>query len=139
MTYLYRYTSNKKYLDFCNYIINSYNYKNEPKIITTLNTIGKVDKTANGKAYEMTSNLTGIVKLYQLTGDKTLLIAAENAWKDISTYKLYITGTASDHEMYRADFNLPAENDNHMGEGCVTTTRLQFNHALYNLPARPNT
>ena len=133
MTYLYRYTGDKKYLDFCHYIIKAYNYENGPKIITTLNTIGKVDKTANAKAYEMTSNLTGIVKLYQLTGNKTLLKAAENAWKDISTYKLYITGTASEHEFYRADFNLPAENDNRMGEGCVTTTWLQFNQALYNL------
>jgi DUF1680 family protein len=133
MTYLYRYTGDKKYLDFCKYIIKAYDSPNGPKIITTLTTIGKVDKTANGKAYEMTSNLTGIVKLYQLTGDKTLLKAADNAWKDIAAYKLYITGTASEHEFYREDFHLPAENNNSMGEGCVTTTWLQFCQALYNL------
>ncbi len=137
MTYLYRYTGEKKYLDFCHYIIKAYDYENGPKIIAALNTIGKVDKTANAKAYEMTSNLTGIIKLYQLTGDKNLLKAADNAWKDISIYKLYITGTASEHEFYRADFNLPAENDNRMGEGCVTTTWLQFNQALYNLTGQP--
>lgn len=136
MTYLYRYTGDKKYFAFCNYIMKAYNYTNGPKIITTLNTIGKVDKTANAKAYEMTSNLTGIVKLYQLTGDRSLLKAAEAAWKDVSTYKLYITGTASEHEFYRADFYLPAENDNRMGEGCVTTTWLQFNQALYNLTGK---
>ena len=133
MTYLYRYTGDKKYLDFCKYIIKAYEFANGPKIISTLNSIGKVDKTANAKAYEMTSNLTGIVKLYQLTGDKTLLKAADNAWRDISTYKLYITGTASEHELYRADFDLPAENDSRMGEGCVTTTWMQFSQALYNL------
>ncbi len=137
MTYLYRYTGDKKYLGFCYYIIKAYDYANGPKIISTLTNIGKVDKTANAKAYEMTSNLTGVIKLYQLTGDKTLLKAAENAWKDISTYKLYITGTASEHELYRADFVLPAENDNRMGEGCVTTTWLQFNQALYNLTGEP--
>ena len=137
MTYLYRYTGDKKYLDFCKYIIKAYDYANGPKIISTLNTIGKVDKTANAKAYEMTSNLTGAVKLYQLTGDKTLLKAAEIAWKDISTNKLYITGTASEHEYYMADFDLPAEIDNRMGEGCVTTTLLQFNQALYNLTGEP--
>ena len=133
MTYLYRYTGDKNYLDFCKYIIKAYEFANGPKIISTLNSIGKVDKTANAKAYEMTSNLTGIVKLYQLTGDKALLKAADNAWKDISTYKLYITGTASEHELYRADFDLPAENDSRMGEGCVTTTWMQFSQALYNL------
>ena len=58
---------------------------------------------------------------------------ADNAWKDIATYKLYITGTASEHEYYRKDFDLPAGIDVNMGEGCVTTTWLQFNQALYNL------
>jgi len=133
MTYLYRYTGNKKYLDFCRYIIKAYDYTNGPKIVSTLSTLGKVDKTANAKAYEMTSNLIGIVKLYQLTGDKTLLKSAENAWQDISAYKLYITGTASEHELYQEDFYLPASNDVKMGEGCVTTTWLQFNQALYYL------
>ncbi len=133
ITYLYRYTGDKKYFDFCNYIIKAYDYKNGPKIVSTLSTIGKVDKTANAKAYEMTSNLIGIVKLYQLTGDKVLLKTAENAWKDISAYKLYITGTASEHELYQEDFHLPASNDVNMGEGCVTTTWLQFNQALYYL------
>jgi|SRR5665647_843393 len=133
MTELYRYTGDKKYLDFCNYIIKAYEYDNGPKIISTLTTIGKVDKTADAKAYEMMSNFTGMVKLYQLTGDKKLLEAVQNAWNDISKYKLYITGTASEGECFQSDFVLPAENDSHMGEGCVTTTWLQFNQALYNL------
>jgi len=131
MTELYRFTGNKKYLDFCFYILKAYEYADGPKIISTLNTLGKVDKTANGKAYEMMSNLTGIVKLYQLTGDATLLKAAENAWKDVSAYKLYITGTASKAEMFQEDHVLPASNEVHMGEGCVTTTWIQFSQALY--------
>lgn len=133
MTYLYRYTGDKKYLDFCNYIIKAYEYDAGPQIISTLTSIGKVDKTANGKAYEMLSNLIGIVKLYQLTGDEKLLHAAENAWNDVSANKLYITGTASHDEIFSDDFVLPAENDSHMGEGCVTTTWLQFSQALYYL------
>lgn len=133
MTYLYRYTADKKYLDFCNYIIKAYEYDNGPKIISTLNSIGKVDKTANAKAYEMMSNLTGIVKLYQLTGDKELLKAAENAWNDVAINKLYVTGTASNKELFSEDFVLPAGNEDHMGEGCVTTTWLQFSQALYYL------
>ena len=133
MTDLYRYTGNKKYLDFCNYIIKAYEYDNGPKIISTLTTIGKVDKVADAKAYEMMSNFTGIVKLYQITGDKKLLETVQYAWNDISKYKLYITGTASEGECFQNDFLLPAENNSHMGEGCVTTTWLQFNQALYNL------
>lgn len=133
MTYLYRYTGDQKYLNFCNCIIKAYEYDDGPKIISTLNSIGKVDKTANAKAYEMMSNLTGVVKLYQLTGDEKLLKAAENAWNDIAINKLYITGTASHKELFHEDFVLPAGNDAHMGEGCVTTTWLQFSQALYYL------
>ena len=134
MTDLYRFTGDKKYLDFCNYIVRMYETTKEgPKLISTLTTVGKVDKTANGKAYEMMSNLVGIVKLYQLTGDVALLKAVENAWNDIATYKLYITGTASHGEHFRDDFELPATNEVHMGEGCVTTTWLQLSQALHAL------
>ncbi|MEI7828980.1 MAG: beta-L-arabinofuranosidase domain-containing protein [Prolixibacteraceae bacterium] len=133
MTELYRYTGDKKYLDFCKYIIESYNHSKGPKIISALNTLGKVNKVANAKAYEMMSNFTGIVKLYQLTGDNFLLSAMKIAWNDISTYKLYITGTTSKGERFQEDDVLPAENNVSMGEGCVTTTWIQFSQAMYNL------
>ncbi len=133
MTDLYRITGDKKYLDFCKYIIESYDHPKGPKIITTLNSVGKVDKTANAKAYEMMSNFTGIVKLYQITGDAKLLSAMKIGWNDVATNKLYITGTCSEGEHFQEDFVLTATNDVHMGEGCVTTTWIQFSQAMYNL------
>jgi DUF1680 family protein len=137
MTDLYRFTGEQKYLDFCNYIIEDYETPAGPKIISTLNSIGKVDKTANGKAYEMMSNLVGIVKLYQITGNEKLITAAKAAWNDISMNKLYITGTASAGEHFKEDFDLPADNKADMGEGCVSVTWLQFSQALYYLTAEP--
>ena len=133
MTELYRFTGDQKYLDFCAYIVEAYDHPKGPKIITTLNTIGKVNQTANAKAYEMMSNFTGIIKLYQLTGDAKLLSAMEIAWKDIVANRLYITGTCSKGEHFQDDSVLPAENSDNMGEGCVSTTWLQYNQALYNL------
>jgi DUF1680 family protein len=133
MTYLYRFTGDKKYLDFCNYIIDSYESKNGPKIISTLLSLGRVDKVANGKAYEMLSNLIGIVKLYQLTGDEKLLKAVKIAYDDIAHHRLYITGTASKDEYFQDDEIFPAENSDHMGEGCVSTSWLQFSQALFEL------
>jgi len=133
MTELYRFTGNQKYLDFCTYIIEAYDHPKGPKIITTLNTIGKVNQTANAKAYEMMSNFTGIIKLYQLNGDAKLLSAMETAWNDIVANRLYITGTCSKGEHFQDDGVLPAENSDSMGEGCVTTTWIQYNQALYNL------
>ena len=133
MVDLYTYTSDKKYLDFANYIIKSYDDADGPGIIKSLlNGVG-VNKVANGKAYEMLSNLAGIVKLYKVTGEEKLLKAADNAWNDIIQNRLYITGTASSFELFTADGALPAGADANMGEGCVTTTWLQFNYQLFTL------
>lgn len=130
MTDLYRYTGNKKYLDFCHYITGSYNNKGGPRIISTLDSLGRVDKTANAKAYEMLSNLVGLVKLYRVTGDKVFLMPVLKAWKDITENRLYITGTTSSFEHFQDDHLLPAGAKDNMGEGCVTTTWLQLNYNL---------
>ena len=55
MVLLYRFTGEKRYLDFCRYIVKSWSEPNGPKIIESLLEHGQVNKTANGKAYEMLS------------------------------------------------------------------------------------
>ncbi|MBC7417413.1 MAG: glycoside hydrolase family 127 protein, partial [Pedobacter sp.] len=130
MTDLYRFTGDKKYLDFCYYITKSYDQKNGPKIISTLDSTGRVDKTANAKAYEMLSNIVGLTKLYRLTADKSFLKPVELAWNDIVKNRLYITGTTSSFEHFQDNNLLPAGNEDHMGEGCVTTTWVQLNYQL---------
>jgi hypothetical protein len=52
------------------------------------------------------------------------------AWRDITTHRLYITGTASDHEIFVSTGVLKATNNDKMGEGCVTVTWIQFNLSL---------
>lgn len=133
MVELYRFTGDKKYLQFCQYILEAYEHPNGPKIISTLNSIGKVNKTANAKAYEMLENFTGIVKLYQVTGNPKLLSAMEKGWNDITAYRLYITGTSSSFEIFHDDFVLPAENKDNVGEGCVSHSWLKFNQVMYYL------
>ncbi len=130
MVDLYRYTGDKKYLDFCYYIIKSFDQQNGPKIISTLDATTRVDKTANAKAYEMLSNLVGIVKLYKVTGDERFLQPVLLAWDDIVKKRLYITGTASSFEHFQDDDNLPATDKDNMGEGCVTVTWIQLNYQL---------
>lgn len=127
---LYRYTGDKKYLDFALYIVKSWEQPNGPHIVETLLTKGDVHLTANGKAYEMMSCLVGLVDLYRLTGDPKFLKVAGIAWTDIATKRLYITGTTSAHEHFRDDFDLPGLASSEVGEGCATVTWLQLSWQL---------
>lgn len=133
MVELYKYTANKKYLDFCYYILDAWEQSNGPKVMSAILATGKVKKVGNGKAYEMLSNYVGLIKLYQLTGDKKMLKAAVMAWQDVVNTQLYITGTSSSHEHFQEDDYLPAATKDNMGEGCVTTTWIQLNQNLFAL------
>lgn len=133
MVELYRYTGEKKYLDFCFYILDSWEQKDGPKIISTLLSTGKVNKVADGKAYEMLANLVGLVKLYRITGDAKFLKPVLIAWQDIVANRLYITGTTSSFEVFKGDDILPAEEKDHIGEGCVTVTWIQLNQNLLDI------
>ncbi|HEY4335351.1 MAG TPA: beta-L-arabinofuranosidase domain-containing protein, partial [Puia sp.] len=137
MVDLYRYTGNPKYLAFCRYILRAFEQQDGPKIISQLEKYGDVTKVGDAKAYEMLSCLLGIVKYYKLTGEQRYLQAAQAAWTDIASHRLYITGTASDHEIFMPTGNLKASNADDMGEGCVTVTWLQFNLALLQLTGEP--
>lgn len=130
MVELYKYTGDKRYLDFCYYILDAWEQDNGPKIISSLLATGKVTKAGNGKAYEMLSNFVGIANLYRVTGDEKLLKPVLIAWNDIVTNRLYITGTTSSHEYFQDDEYLPAGLNANMGEGCVTTTWIQFNRQM---------
>ena len=130
MVDLYRYTGNKKYLDFCKYILRAFEQPNGPRIIGQLEKYDDVTKVGDAKAYEMLSCFLGMLKYYKLTGEDKYLHLLENAWKDITTNRLYITGTSSEHEIFHAPGDLKAGNSDNMGEGCVTVTWIQFNLQL---------
>lgn len=131
MVELYKYTADKKYLDFCYYILDAWEQENGPKVISSIVATGKVTKVGNGKAYEMLSNYVGLIKLYRVTGEPRFLQAVELAWQDVVKNQLYITGTSSSHEYFQEDDYLPADNTANMGEGCVTTTWVQLNQNLF--------
>lgn len=133
MVMLYRYTGDKRHLEFCNYILQAWNQANGPKIIPSLLESGSVFKTANAKAYEMMSDLVGLMELYRLTGNPQYLHAGEIAWTDIASKRLYITGTASSKEHFQDDFVLPGEDIADVGEGCATVTWLQLSWQLLRL------
>ncbi|MGA2865284.1 MAG: beta-L-arabinofuranosidase domain-containing protein [Verrucomicrobiota bacterium] len=130
---LYRCTGDERYLDFARYIVKSWDEPNGPKIIQALLTEKQVNKTANGKAYEMLSNLVGLCELARATGDRNLVEPVLNAWQDIVNKRLYITGSASQGEHFHGDYDLPNQTGAHVAETCVTTTWIQLNLQLLRL------
>ena len=140
MVELYRFTGESKYLDFCNYILDAWEEEGGPKIISSLLETKSVFKTANGKAYEMMSDLVGLLELYRLTGIKKYFDAVQNAWLDIVSKRLYIHSTTSHTEFFHNDFDLNplgyyAYGNKYCGpgEGCVTVTWIQMNWELLRL------
>ncbi len=130
---LYRFTGEEKYLEFARYIVRSWDEPNGPRIVASLLKEKSVSKTANGKAYEMLSNLVGLCELARATGDRQLLEPVLNAWQDIVAHQLYITGSASHGEHFHGDFDLPNPESAEVCETCVTTTWIQLNSQLLRL------
>ena len=131
MVVLYRMTGEPRYLEFCEYILRAWEQPNGPHIVSRLLDVKRVDKVGNGKAYEMLSCLNGALEYYRTVGDRRILDACLNAWQDIVAHRLYLTGTASYHELFHDNFDLP--NTGNVGETCVTVTWLQFNAQLLRL------
>ncbi len=130
---LYRLTGEQKYLEFARYLVEAWGEPKGPAVLQTLLTRKRVHETANGKAYEMLSNLVGLCELYRVTGEATYLQAAVNAWEDVSANQLYITGSASHHEHFHAPPDLPNSPGANVGETCVTVTWIQLNAQLLRL------
>ena len=137
---LYRRTGEPRYLEFCHAIIDAWEDENDPetwmneegcRLLTSLLEHGNVYRTAGRKAYEMLSNLVGLLELYRVDPDERYLTACTNAWNDIATKRLYVTGTASYHEHFTPDHRLPTGQA--AGEGCVTVTWLQLTRHLLEL------
>jgi DUF1680 family protein len=133
MVQLYRLTGEPRYLEFCRYLVASWDQPNGPKLLESLRTTGSVFKTANAKAYEMMSDLIGVVELYKVTGEERLIQPVLAAWRDIRDNRLYITGTTSSKEHFTGDHVLPAGDADNVGEGCATVTWLQLTWRLLRL------
>ncbi len=133
MCQLYRQTGEPRYLEFALYITRAWEQPNGPKLISSLTTHGNVARTANGKAYEMMSDLVGLIELHRITGEPSFLLAARNAQADIAKNRRYLTGTTSAHEHFHGDGILPGDQPHDVGEGCATVTWLQLNWQLLRL------
>jgi DUF1680 family protein len=139
MVYLYRFTGEEKYLQFCLEIVRELEGSTGPKLIAILghgsgsvyDVVDPVTQWHNGrKGYEMLSCLIGLLRMYQLTGQSDYLLPAQRAWRDIVENRLYITGTTTTHETFRPAGVLPGESADEVGEGCVSAHWVFLNRVL---------
>jgi len=130
---LHRHTGDARYLEFAEHVVRAWDEPGGPRILSTLLTEGRVDRTANGKAYEMLSNLVGLCELYRTTGTAEYLQAPLAAWADVVRNHLYLTGSASSRELFGVPHRLPNEPEANVGETCVTVTWMQLNLQLLRL------
>lgn len=133
MVLLYRATADERYLDFARYLVRAWDEPGGPGIVRTLLAEGSVARVANGKAYEMLSNLVGLCELARVTGDARLTQAVLAAWQDIADQRLYLTGTTSQYEHFQPAHDQRGDVRAHVGETCVTTTWIQLNLQLLQL------
>lgn len=133
MVLLHRVTGDSAYLDFALDIPRAWDEPGGPRLLSELTQTGTVSTIADAKAYEMLSNLVGLCELARATGDRRYLVPARNAWEDIVRNHLYITGTASSGERFRAPHVLPDEPSSDVGETCVTVTWIQLGWQLLRL------
>jgi DUF1680 family protein len=139
MVLLYRLTGEKKYGDFCTYILRAWEQPSGPHIVSRLLAGQGVNKVGDAKAYEMLSCINGLVEWYRTTGQRRHLQAAVNAWNDITAKRNYITGAVSVQDLFRDDYSLPNAlgkyGDPQAGgsENCDTITWLQLNAQLLRL------
>ena len=131
MVMLYNATHEARTLDFCRYLVQAWSQPNGPHILESLLEHGQVSRTANGKAYEMMSNLVGLCELHRVTGQSDYLKACLNAWQDIVDNRMYLTGGTSLGEHFQADHHLP--NSGAVSENCAQVTWLQLNAELLRL------
>lgn len=89
---LYRATNDKRYLDFADWVVKTSEKTEGVKFISAgLNNVD-MENVGDGKAYQILWNLTGIAKLYEVTGKADYLKAVENAWTNVHDFHLTIAG-----------------------------------------------
>jgi len=133
MVLLYRASNDERYLDFARFIADKWEEANGPKIISSLTNQKSVKLTANAKAYEMLSCLTGLCELYRATGDARYLTPAYNAWNDIAANQLLITGSGSSREHWTDPGSFFSSEDQLVAETCVTVSWIQLTQQLLRL------
>jgi DUF1680 family protein len=89
---LYKTTSDKRYLDFSEWVVRKMEGTEGIKLLAVATNNGDMELVGDGKAYQVLWNLTNLAKLYEITGKAEYLKAVENAWANVRDFHLTIAG-----------------------------------------------
>ncbi|NLF93646.1 MAG: hypothetical protein GX564_07130 [Oligosphaeraceae bacterium] len=86
---------------------------------------------ANGKAYEMTSCVEGLLEWYRETGEPSLLAAVQEYFRKVREEEIFVTGVGGLKDTvgeywYHGAVNQVRADCGGLGETCVTTTYIRF-------------
>ncbi|MCX6329817.1 MAG: glycoside hydrolase family 127 protein [Bacteroidia bacterium] len=148
MVYLYRKTSDKRYLDFAKYIVAQWETPDGPRLISSALAGITVSERfphpstwwsyENGqKAYEMMSCYDGLLELYKITGEQSWLKAVEMSVKDIIDNEINIAGSGSAFECWYKGAKYQTEPAYHTMETCVTMTWMKLCFNLLHITGNP--
>jgi uncharacterized protein len=136
---LYQETGEQRYLDFANYIVDSWNTPNE-LTPTGLKLIqGVLEGTpmwklgGAPKAYEMTSCFEGLAELYRITKKEYYLDACIKLTESILENEITIIGSGSMAEIWCNTKMRQTEPMYHAMETCATVTWMKFLYQMLRL------
>ncbi len=141
IVYLYNHTGDKRYLDFCEYIVHQWETEDGPKLISKAVEGVWVSERfphpdvwwswENGqKAYEMMSCYEGLLQLYLVTGNFKYYKAVVDVVENIINTEINIAGSGSAFECWYHGNENQTRPTYHTMETCVTITWMKLCNSL---------
>jgi len=136
MLRLYTMTGDEKYLNWSKWVVSNIDkwsgwnaFSNLDKVADGTLGVNELQPYVHAHTFQM--NFLGLLRLYEITGDKSLLREVEGAWNDIAARQMYITGGVSVAEHYEKGYIKPLTGN--VVETCATMSWMQLTQYLLEL------
>jgi len=137
---LYEITGEKQYLDWGKWIVKNIDkwsgwntYSRLDSVASLKMTIDQVQPFVHSHTFQM--NFLGFLRLYQITGDESILRKVKGVWDDVYKRQSYITGGVSVGEHYEKGYIRPLTNN--VVETCATMSWMQLTQQLLLITGNP--